>query len=223
MEAPPDMWIDGKPPQDKDGNEFCCLLEKTLFGLRQAGNAWGECFKDFLLRDPKYDIGFKELPTDPNLYVKNFALGGEPQQIILGVYVDDCMAAFSSHETMEWYTERLRKRFPVNPNSTGVIDKPPRSLPITAAIQLPMLKVAEISQAEYLKVLWAPVCIFVKFQGQVAHMRFVCFAGILRLRVVKSSTNTPVMQGAKRMHIERRCDCELPRQSCRLGRACVDF
>ena len=37
------------------------------------------------------------------------------------------------------------------------------------------------------------------------------------------STNTPVMQGAKQMHIERRCDCELPRQSCRLGRACVDF
>ena len=25
------------------------------------------------------------------------------------------------------------------------------------------------------------------------------------------------------MHIERRCDCELPRQSCRFGRACVDF
>jgi hypothetical protein len=40
---------------------------------------------------------------------------------------------------------------------------------------------------------------------------------------VKSRTNTPVMQGAKQMHIERRCDYELPRQSCRLGRACVDF
>ncbi len=25
------------------------------------------------------------------------------------------------------------------------------------------------------------------------------------------------------MHIKRRCGCELPRQSCRLGRACVDF
>jgi hypothetical protein len=25
------------------------------------------------------------------------------------------------------------------------------------------------------------------------------------------------------MHIERRCDCELPRQSCLLCRACVDF
>ncbi len=25
------------------------------------------------------------------------------------------------------------------------------------------------------------------------------------------------------MHIERRCDCELPRQSCRLGRACAYF
>ncbi len=43
------------------------------------------------------------------------------------------------------------------------------------------------------------------------------------LSQVKSSTNTPVMQGAKQKHIERRCDCELPRQSCRLGRACVDF
>jgi hypothetical protein len=30
-------------------------------------------------------------------------------------------------------------------------------------------------------------------------------------------------QGAKQMHIERMCDCELPRQSCRLGRACLDF
>jgi hypothetical protein len=25
------------------------------------------------------------------------------------------------------------------------------------------------------------------------------------------------------MHIEKRCDCELPRQSCRFSRACVDF
>ena len=40
---------------------------------------------------------------------------------------------------------------------------------------------------------------------------------------VKSSINTPVMQGAKQMHIERRCDCELPRQSFRLGRSFGDF
>ena len=192
MEAPPDMWVDGKPPRDKDGNELCCLLKKSLYGLRQAGHAWGECFKDFLLRDPDYNMGFKELTADPNLYVKNFVLGGKPQQIILGVYVDDCLAAFSSHEAMEWYMERLGKRFPVNPNSTGeitmekpglvlsmevkydraagiltlrqkgaiealatkigVIDKPPRSLPITAAMQLPKLKVAEISQTEYLSI-----------------------------------------------------------------------
>jgi hypothetical protein len=31
------------------------------------------------------------------------------------------------------------------------------------------------------------------------------------------------MQGAKKMHIKRTCDCELPRQSLRLSRACVDF
>ncbi len=49
------------------------------------------------------------------------------------------------------------------------------------------------------------------------------FAILFLRSQVKSSTNTPVMQGAKQMYTERRCDCELPRQSCRLGRACVDF
>ncbi len=45
--------------------------------------------------------------------------------------------------------------------------------------------------------------------------------GVLELDL--TCTNTPVMQGAKQMVIERRCDCELHRKSCRLGRACVDF
>ncbi len=51
----------------------------------------------------------------------------------------------------------------------GVLNKPPRSLPITATsygIQLPKLKVAEISQA-------ALGCIFVKFQGQISYTLFV--------------------------------------------------
>ena len=54
-------------------------------------------------------------------------------------------------------------------------------------------------------------------------LRLLCAAITTGMEQVKSSTNTPVMQGAKQMHIERRCDCELPRQSCRLGRACVGF
>ena len=47
-------------------------------------------------------MGFKELTTDPNLYVKDSVLGGKPQQIILGVYMDDCLAAFSSHEATDY-------------------------------------------------------------------------------------------------------------------------
>ena len=50
-----------------------------------------------------------------------FVLGGEPQQIILGVYVDDCLAAFSSHEATDYYMERLGKQFPV---SEITMDKP---------------------------------------------------------------------------------------------------
>ncbi len=63
----------------------------------------------------------------------------------------------------------------------GVTDKPPSSLPITTAIQLPKMKVAEISQMEYIKI-WALVYIFIKFQGQIAHMQLVCFVSILQLQ-----------------------------------------
>jgi hypothetical protein len=49
----------------------------------------------------------------------------------------------------------------------------------------------------------------------------VCSTQPVQSLQVKSSTNTPVIQGAKQMHIKRRCDCELPRQSCWLGRARV--
>ena len=66
-------------------------------------------------------MGFKELTTDPNLYVKDSVLGGKPQQIILGVYVDDSLAAFSSRETADYYVERLGKQFPV---SETTMDKP---------------------------------------------------------------------------------------------------
>ena len=50
-----------------------------------------------------------------------FVLGGKPQQIILGVYMDDCLAAFSSHEATDYYMERLGKQFPV---SEITIEKP---------------------------------------------------------------------------------------------------
>ena len=79
MEPPPDMrGPHGEFPRDKDGNELVCLLKRGLYGLKQSGHAWAQCFKEFLLRDPKYEMGFQEFTGEPNLYRKTFVLKGFP-------------------------------------------------------------------------------------------------------------------------------------------------
>jgi hypothetical protein len=75
MEPPPDMrGPNGELPKDKDGNELVCLLKRGLYGLKQSGYAWAQCFKEFLLRDPKYNMGFTEFTGEPSLYRKTFIL-----------------------------------------------------------------------------------------------------------------------------------------------------
>jgi hypothetical protein len=122
MEPPPDMFDEnGKPPVDKDGDEVVCLLKRSLYGLKSSGFAWSECFKEFMLEDKKFNMGFKQFTGEPNLYRKVFTLNGKKEEILIGIYVDDCLIAASSEEARRWYMDRLSKRFPVNEKSSGLI------------------------------------------------------------------------------------------------------
>jgi hypothetical protein len=86
MEPPPDMFsATGEPPRDKEGRELVCKLKRGLYGLKQSGFLWSQCFKDFLLRDPKYKMGFSEFTGEPNLFRKVFELNGRREEIILGL------------------------------------------------------------------------------------------------------------------------------------------
>ena len=73
--------------------------------------------------DKDYDMGFKTMTGEPSLFRKKFRLNGRTEEILLGCYVDDLLIATSSMEAREWFLKRLAHRFPVNPNSTGIIDK----------------------------------------------------------------------------------------------------
>ena len=108
-------------PKDKDGNELVCLLKRGLYGLKQSGHAWSQLFKEFLISDPKYNVGFTEFTGESNLYRKTFMLNGRHEEILLGQYVDDLVIGASSEEARRWFMERLEARFPINPKSSGLI------------------------------------------------------------------------------------------------------
>ena len=193
MEPPPDMrGPDGGPPRDAQGQELVCKLIRGLYGLKQSGRAWSDCFKHFLLHDKEFSMGFTEFTGEPNMYRKVFELNGKREEIILGVYVDDLIIGSSSHEARLWFMNHLEARFPVNAKSTGVItfdqpglvlsmhvrydrergilqidqrsaikalaakygvlDLPPRSMPIKPSVKLPKLSTAEVDPIQYLSI-----------------------------------------------------------------------
>jgi hypothetical protein len=116
MDVPPNL-----PQRDKHGNQLVCKLQRGLYGLKQAGYAWSLCFKDFMMTDPKYNMGFSAMSGEPNLYRKTLILNDKQEHIYVGQYVDDCLLAASSQEALDWFTSSLGKRFPVNPASSGLI------------------------------------------------------------------------------------------------------
>ena len=152
MKAPPDLFVNGKPPVNEDGVEMVCKLQRGLYGLKQSGFLWSQCFRNFLCStssesiglteeeemvdvgnghfdpskmkcDNDYNMGFSTMTGEPSLFRKKFVLNGRIEEILLGCYVDDLLIATSSIEAREWFLKRLSHRFPVNPNSTGIIDK----------------------------------------------------------------------------------------------------
>ena len=73
MEPPPDMrGPDGGPLRNAQGRELVCRLKRSLFRLKQSGHAWSECLHEFLLKDPKYAMGFTQFTGKPNIFRKSF-------------------------------------------------------------------------------------------------------------------------------------------------------
>ena len=111
------------PNKNEAGHPLVCKLHRGLYGLKQSGFAWSQCFKEFMLNDHDHNMGFSAMTGESNLYRKVFELNGKQQEIIVGQYVDDCLVATSSDEALQWFLKGLNKRFPVNPNSSGYISK----------------------------------------------------------------------------------------------------
>ena len=79
------------------------LLKRALYGTKQASRLWQDT-----LRKALEEIGFKQSSSDPCLYRWARKDG---QEIILGVYVDDIILAYSHDGIHEEFKAKFCKRF----------------------------------------------------------------------------------------------------------------
>lgn len=83
-----------QPPGFEVGDGLVCLLKKTIYGTKQAPNAWNNELNTFLI-----SIGLIPCKSDTCVYVKKSASGGT---IMLGVFVDDLIPVYARKDISEW-------------------------------------------------------------------------------------------------------------------------
>ena len=88
----------------KDSNEFC-LLNKTIYGLKQSPREWNEVIHKFLI-----ECGFIQSLADPCIYVNSQEKF--KGRLIVGVYVDDIKTIGLPHH-VEPFRNELRKKFSI--------------------------------------------------------------------------------------------------------------
>ena len=74
-------------------------LGRMIYGLPDAGRAWYECFKDFLIEQ-----GYKRSDHDPCLFVK---INSEDDGIAIAVTTDDCLISHSKNEAGRQHVNNL--------------------------------------------------------------------------------------------------------------------
>lgn len=77
------------------GGEMVCLLQKALYGTKQASHVWNETINAVLVRE----CGFRACTADPCLYVL-ISRTGNP--ILLGLFVDDLIIGYTKADEQQW-------------------------------------------------------------------------------------------------------------------------
>ena len=87
-------------PDPTPGNSdvYVLLISKNLYGLKQAGNNWFDKLRDSLL-----SRGFRQSSIDPCLFIR--------KDLILIVYVDDCLLFAKAASTLDIFVTSLQSEF----------------------------------------------------------------------------------------------------------------
>lgn len=91
-----------QPPGFEVGDDKVCLLQKSLYGLKQAARAWNDAIHSALMK-----ARFQRNEADHCLYVRRF----DDKWCYLLIYVDDMLIAAKTMEEINDVTDELMKHF----------------------------------------------------------------------------------------------------------------
>ena len=91
---------------DPERPDAVCLLNRSLYGLRQAPRAWFTSFTDFVK-----SIGFVQTRSDSSLFVLRGSSGAVVAYLLL--YVDDMVLAASSPALLRDIVNKLKSTFAI--------------------------------------------------------------------------------------------------------------
>jgi len=86
---------------DADHPDYVCKLKKSLYGLKQAPRVW-----NITIDSPLQENGFKNIMSDPCIYVRNNSHG----RCIIFIYVDDLLI-FCPHHLLQDIKQIFTNRF----------------------------------------------------------------------------------------------------------------
>ncbi|KAL1190989.1 Retrovirus-related Pol polyprotein from transposon TNT 1-94 [Cardamine amara subsp. amara] len=80
-----------------------CLLNKSLYGLKQSPRKWNQKFDSYML-----EIGFERSPRDSCAYIKSMEDGSK---VYLLIYVDDMLVAARDMKVISKLKQKLSEKF----------------------------------------------------------------------------------------------------------------
>ena len=93
-----------QPPGLEDGTGRVCRLQKTLYGLKQAGNVWNTTFTSALK-----DLSFEQMKHNYCVYLRR----DEDKFAMLLLWVDDIIAITNAEGTIDQITNDLKRKFEI--------------------------------------------------------------------------------------------------------------
>ena len=84
------------------GQEIVCRVNKSLYGLKQAGHLWSKQLQDALEK-----MGFRRIHSDPSVYIYD----QDGIKVIVPIFVDDITFAGASEKDLDDFVAKLATHF----------------------------------------------------------------------------------------------------------------